>query len=96
MKTAYERALEKLEEQGIERPREEGLPDAVRREVEEVRKRAEAKLAELEILHRDRLKQLAEPEARKQEEEDYRRERRLIEAERDDKVAKLRRQSEGA
>lgn len=96
MKTAYERALEKLEEQGIERPRAEGLPESVRREVEEVRKRAEAKLAELEILHRDRLKQLAEPEARQQEEEDYRRERRMIEAERDDKVTKLRRQSEGA
>jgi len=92
MKSAYELALERMEREGIEKPRQDAVSDDVRRQMEEARQRAEAKLAELEILHRDRLKRLYEPEARRQEEEDYRRERRAIEASRDDRLAKLRRQ----
>ena len=90
MKSAYELALERLEAEGIERPRQEGLPEEVRRQIEEVRQRCIAKLAELEILHRDRLKRLGEPEARQQEKEEYVRERQRLEAERDRKVAALR------
>ena len=90
MKSAYELALERLESQGIERPREEAISDETRREIEEVRKRADAKLAEVEILHRDRLKRLADPAGREQEEEDYRLERHRLQAERDAKVAALR------
>ena len=90
MKSAYELALERLDSQGIERPQEATLSDDTRRQIEEVRKRAEAKLAEVEILHRDRLKRLADPGGREQEEEDYRLERHRIEVERDAKVAKLR------
>jgi hypothetical protein len=92
MKSAYELALERMEREGIERPREDAVSDEVRRQMGEARQRAEAKLAELEILHRDRLKRTFDPEARRQEEEDYRRERRAIEASRDDRIAKLRRQ----
>ena len=95
MKSAYDLALERLEREGIERPREEALSDEVRREMAEVRSRAEAKAAELQILHRDRLKRLYEPEAREQEEEDYRRERRRIEDDRDRKLDALRRREEG-
>lgn len=95
MKTAYELALERLESEGIERPRQEGLPEEVRREIDEVRQRCDAKLAELEILHRDRLKRLAEPEARQQEKEEYVRERKRLEAERDRKVDALRDKSAG-
>ena len=90
MKSAYELALERLEREGIERPREGTLSDEARRQIEEVRKRADAKLAEAEILHRDRLKRLADPAGREQEEEDYLLERRRVEAERDAKIAKLR------
>jgi hypothetical protein len=92
MKSAYELALERMEREGIERPREDAVSEETRRQMEEARQTAEAKLAELEILHRDRLKKTYDPEARRQEEEDYRRERRAIEASRDDRIAKLRKQ----
>jgi DNA helicase IV len=90
MKSAYELALERLERQGIERPREESVTEETRRRLAEVRQQAAAKLAELEILHRDRLKTLYDPAGRQQEDEDYVRERRRIEAERDRKLEKLR------
>lgn len=90
MKSAYERALEKLDEQGIDRPREGSLSDEARREIADVRSRAEAKLAELEILHRDRLKGLPQGPARETEEADYRAERERIESGRDRQIAQLR------
>jgi len=90
MRSAYELALERLERQGIERPREESVSDETRRRLGEVRQQAEAKLAELEILHRDRLKSLYDPAKRREEEEEYVRERRRIEADRDRKLEKLR------
>lgn len=90
MKSAYELALERLEKQGIERPREEALPEEMRQQVAEIRRQAEAKLAELEILHRDRLKSQYDPAKRQEEEDDYVRERRRIEDDRERKIAKLR------
>jgi hypothetical protein len=90
MKSAYELALERLDRQGIERPREEALSLEVREQVGEARRQAEAKLAEIEILHRDRLKGLYDPAKRQEEEETYLLERRRIEAERDRKIEKLR------
>lgn len=90
MKSAYELALERLEKQGIERPREEGLSGEQREQVAEVRRQAEAKLAELEILHRDSLRKAMDPAKRQEAEEDYVRERRRIEEDRDRKIAKLR------
>jgi DNA helicase IV len=90
MKSAYELALERLEKQGIERPREAALSEEVRERMAEVRRQAEAKLAELEILHRDRVKGVWDPAKRQEEEEDYVRERRRIEDERDRKLARLR------
>ena len=90
MKSAYELALERLEKQGIERPREEGLGGEVQGQIAEIRRQAEAKLAELEILHRDRLRKVADPAKRQEEEDDYVRERRRIEGDRDRKIEKLR------
>jgi hypothetical protein len=90
VKSAYELALERLEGQGIERPREESLSDDQRAKVGDLRRQAEAKLAELEILHRDRLRKIADPEAREKEEEEYVRERRRIEEQRDAKIGKAR------
>ncbi len=90
MKSAYELALERMEQQGIERPREETFGDELREKIADVRRKAEAKLAELEILHQNRLKTLYEPAKRQEEEEEYRRERRRIEDERERKVAELR------
>ena len=90
MKSAYELALERMESQGIERPREESLSEDVRARMGEARRQAEAKLAELEILHQNRLKTVWEPDKRQEAEEEYVRERRRIEAERDKKIEKLR------
>ena len=90
MKSSYELALERLERQGIERPREESLSEEARTQVAQVRQQAEAKLAELEILHRDRLRALGDPVQRREEEEEYVRERRRIEDERARKIAKAR------
>ena len=90
MKSAYELALERMEQQGIERPREDSLSDEEREQVAELRRRAEAKIAELEILHRDRLAKLMDPAQRAEEEADFRRERQRIEDDRDHKIEKLR------
>lgn len=90
MKSAYELALERLEKQGIERPREEGLAGEVKEKVAELRRQAEAKLAELEILHKDRLRKGVDPVKRQEEEEEYVRERRRIEDDRDRKIERLR------
>jgi hypothetical protein len=90
MKSAYELALERLERQGIERPREESLSEQTRQRLSEVRQQAAARLAELEILHRDRLQKLYDPVKRREEEEEYVRERRRIEGDRDRKLEKLR------
>lgn len=90
MKSAYELALDRLERQGIDRPREESLSEELRREMAEVRRQAEAKLAEIQILHHDRLKAVAGFAERRQLEEDYARDRRRVEEERDRKIEKLR------
>lgn len=90
MKSAYELALERLEKQGIERPREESFGDELREKIAEARRRAEAKIAELEILHKNRLKAMHDPTQRHEEEEEYVRERRRIEDDRDRKIEELR------
>ncbi|MEM6456692.1 MAG: hypothetical protein AAF772_16495 [Acidobacteriota bacterium] len=84
MKSAYERALERLEAQGIAPPQQHALTDETRAAIADVRSRAEAKLAELEILHRDR--RAGDPQA----EAEHRRERQRIEANRDRDIDRLR------
>ena len=90
MKSAYELALERLDAQGIERPREARLSEATKRAIAEARKATEAKLAELDILHRDKMKRLEEPAKREEQEEYYRREQERIRAEGEAAVARLR------
>jgi hypothetical protein len=90
MKSAYELALERLEKQGIERPREETFSDELREKIADVRRKAEAKLAELEILHKNRLKTIHDFDAQQEEEKDYLRERRRIEDDRERKIEELR------
>jgi hypothetical protein len=90
MKSAYELALERMEKQGIERPREESFGDELREKIADVRRKAEARTAELEILHKNRLKTMMDPGKRQEEEEEYVRERRRIEDDRDRKIEELR------
>ena len=84
-----------MAEQGIKKPREEEFSSEVLDEIAEARQRARAAIAELEILHRDRLAKLADPAAINEEEEDYRRERQRIEDKRDRAIDKLRQSAEG-
>jgi hypothetical protein len=90
MKSAYELALERMEKQGIERPRGESFGDELREKIADTRRKAEAKLAELEILHKSSLKTVYDPAKRQEAEEEYLRERRRLEDERDRKVEELR------
>jgi hypothetical protein len=93
MKSAYDLALERLEQQGIERPRDEGLSPETRDRIGELRNQSEAKLAELEILYRDSLKTIADPDSRARAEEEYADERRRVEERRDRDIERLRSQS---
>ena len=90
MKSAYEIALERLEEQGIDKPSDQKLTDETRARVAEVRQKAQAAIAQLEILHRDRLARLHEPGAHQEEEQNYLRERRKIEERMERDIRKLR------
>jgi len=90
MKSAYELALERMEEQGIERPREDGLDSSTRDEIAEIRRTYEAKFAELEILLQDHLKSALEPAARREAEETYRRERARLTEKRDTEIEAAR------
>jgi hypothetical protein len=90
IKSAYERALERMESEGIDRPRQEAFTPEILAGMDEARKKAEAKLAELEILHKGRLRKLRDPVAYASEEKEYQAERRRIEERRERDIAELR------
>ena len=91
-KSAYEIILERLRrrdrEQGVP---EQALSDEQRSRIGELRRVYEAKLAEREILHRSSLKKAGRhPEAAEKLEQEYRRDRERIAAERDRKLEQAR------
>jgi hypothetical protein len=90
MKSAYELALERLEERGIAPPRQEALSDETKLAIAEARRFTEAKLAELEILHRDKLGKLDDGLEIEQQEQFYRREKERLVAAGEAAVARLR------
>ena len=90
LKSAYEAALEKLDAEGISRPNDNALTDDARQAMAEARRRAEAKLAELEILHGDQMRDQTDPIERSQAEERYRIDRQRIERRLDDELVRLR------
>jgi hypothetical protein len=90
-KTAYELILERLKQKdkadGVsERP----LTDAQKATIAQLRKVYEAKLAEREILHQSERRKAADPEALEHLEEEYRRDRERLAAERDRKIDEAR------
>jgi hypothetical protein len=92
-KSAWEIALEKLQKQD----RESGaagpgaLTDAQKKEIAALRQKAQAKLAEAEILHHDhRRKAMDDPEALAKAEEEYRIERRRIEDQREREIERVK------
>jgi hypothetical protein len=92
LKSSYELALERMERDGIEKPRAEGLSSETREAIADARRTAEAKLAELEILFRDGLEN-PDPAKRQEEEDNYQRERRRVEEARDEAIERLRSQA---
>ena len=89
MKSAYERALEKLESTGIAAPRQDALDGNQRLRIEDERTRHQAKVAELEILHQKNLS--PDPARRFQEEENYRAERRRLSERLESNIERIRR-----
>ncbi len=95
LKSAYELALERLKE----RDRAEGvvptkaLTAAQKREIAELRRKATAKLAELEILHRDRRAEAisaGDAEALVKVEEHHAIDRRRVQDDLESGIAKVR------
>lgn len=90
-KTAYELILERLKQKdradGVE---ERALTGAQKAKIAEIRKVYEAKLAEREILHQAERRKAADMESLEQLEQDYRRDRERIAAERDRKIEGVR------
>jgi hypothetical protein len=91
MKSAYELAMERLRksdaEAGIEH---KPLTDAQRTAIAEIRSVYEAKLAEIQVLHEDRLRSVFDPSERDALMEGHRRDRERLTSECDAKVTKAR------
>jgi len=91
LKSAYELALERFQKKDAEAGIvAQPLTDEQKAAVAEVRSQYQAKIAELEILHRGETAAIADPAARELAEEQYRRERGRLERERDSKIEKAR------
>jgi hypothetical protein len=93
LKSAYQLAMERLEQRdkdaGIEST---PVTDAQRAAIAEARNFYESKLAEQQVLHESRQRQLADPAAREVLDQQYRRDRERLTSERDAKIEKIRRQ----
>jgi hypothetical protein len=92
-KSAYEIAMEKLRQRDQERGEKSParLTAAQKRAIGEIRKKYEARVAEMEILHRSNRTQAAEDaEALEKQEEEYVRERRRLEEQRDREIEEVR------
>ena len=82
-----ERLRKKDEEEGIER---RPLTDAQKATIGEIRNFYEAKLAEIEVLHKDKLLSMFDPAEREARDQDYRRDRERLISERDSRIEKAR------
>ena len=87
LELAMERLRKKDKEAGIE---ERSVTEEQKAKIAEIRKVAEAKLAEREILHRSALRRAEDPENHAKLEDDYRRDRERIVSDRDTKIEKVR------
>jgi len=87
LELAMERLREKDREAGIE---EKPVTEEQRTAIAEARQVYEARLAEVEILHKSKLRRVQDPAEYDALEEEYRRDRARINSERDTKIEKLR------
>ncbi len=90
-KSAFELAMERLRRKDEEEGRvEQPLSEAQKAAIAEVRSLYEARIAELELMHRSALGRTPDPATRDTLETGYRRERERLAAERDGKIEKIR------
>ena len=91
MKSAYELAMERLKKQdkdaGIER---KPLSDQQKTTIAEIRNFYDAKLAEADLRHQDKMLTTLDAAERGKRDEEYRRDRERLSAERDAKIEKVR------
>jgi len=91
VKSAYELAMERFKKQdkeaGVERT---PLTDQQKAAIAEIRNFYEAKLAEADLLHQDKMLTTLDPAERAARDEEYRRDRERLSTERDAKIAKAR------
>ncbi len=89
MKSAWERALEKLDDAGIDRPDQTAVSDEAREQLNAVRSKAEAQLAELEIMFK-KAQATTDPTALEELSRNYQRDRDRIESKRDTDLQRIR------
>ena len=91
VKSAYELAMERFKKQdkeaGVER---KPLTDQQKAAIAEIRNFYEAKLAEADLLHQDKMLTTLDPAERAARDEEYRRDRERLTSERDAKIARAR------
>jgi hypothetical protein len=91
MKSAYELAMERLKKSDKDAGVVwEPLTEAQKSAIAEIKSFYEAKLAELGILHQASLRKTFEPAERQTLEEEQRRERERLTAQRDEKIAQIK------
>ena len=91
LKSAYELAMERFQKKDAEAGIvQKSLTDEQKAEIADIRSRYQAKIAELEILHRGNVAGLMDPLAHETAEAEYRQERGRLERERDAKVDQVR------
>ena len=90
-KSAFELAMERLRRKDEEEGRVlQPLSEAQKASIAEVRNVYDARIAELEVMHRSALGRTVEPAAREELEAGYRRERERLATERDAKIERIR------
>jgi len=92
LKSAYELAMERFQKKDAEAGVvQKPVTDAQKAAIADLRSRYQAKLAELEILHRGATNAMVDPAAREAAKDEYRRERERLSAERERKIEAARR-----
>jgi hypothetical protein len=90
-KSAYELAMARLRQKDAEAGVVSGpISDEQKAEIAEVRSRAEARIAELKILHQSKTAAMFDPDARALADAELRREVQRAEDDREAKIARIR------
>ncbi|MBK5298685.1 MAG: hypothetical protein JJE40_16140 [Vicinamibacteria bacterium] len=90
-KSAYELAMERLRQRDAEAGDvRESVTGEQKAEIAEVRNRAEARIAELKILHQSKVLAIFDPDARALLDAEFRRDIQRAEEDREAKIARIR------